>query len=88
MSDIVAPAPGQVLPETEHLDSLLDFVREWDRKHPMVIHCFAGVSRSTASAYIAACALAPHRDEHRNCASSEGSLADRDAERPFCRPGR
>ncbi len=64
MSDIVLPAPGQVLPETGHLDALLGFVREWDRKHPMVIHCYAGVSRSTASAYIAACALAPHRDEH------------------------
>ena len=29
----------------------------------MVIHCFAGVSRSTAAAYIAACALSPKRDE-------------------------
>ena len=29
----------------------------------MVIHCFAGVSRSTAAAFIAACALAPKRDE-------------------------
>ena len=29
----------------------------------MLIHCFAGVSRSTAAAYIAACALAPERDE-------------------------
>ena len=29
----------------------------------MLIHCFAGVSRSTAAAYIAACALKPKRDE-------------------------
>jgi predicted protein tyrosine phosphatase len=29
----------------------------------MVIHCYAGVSRSTAAAFIAACALAPNRDE-------------------------
>ena len=29
----------------------------------MLIHCFAGVSRSTASAYIAVCQLSPHRDE-------------------------
>ena len=29
----------------------------------MVIHCFAGVSRSTAAAYIAACALKPDGDE-------------------------
>jgi len=29
----------------------------------MVIHCYAGISRSTASAFMAACALNPHRDE-------------------------
>jgi predicted protein tyrosine phosphatase len=63
VSDIVAPAPGQVLPDATHLDDLLGFVHAWDRAEPMVIHCFAGVSRSTAAAYIAACALAPKRDE-------------------------
>jgi predicted protein tyrosine phosphatase len=41
----------------------LRFVHSWDRAAPMLIHCFAGVSRSTAAAYIAACALAPERDE-------------------------
>lgn len=30
---------------------------------PLVFHCWAGISRSTAAAYIAACALAPERDE-------------------------
>jgi predicted protein tyrosine phosphatase len=63
VSDIVAPLPGQTLPERPHLDDLLDFVRGWDRAEPMLIHCFAGVSRSTAAAFIAACALNPRRDE-------------------------
>ncbi len=63
LSDIIAPMPGQVLPQKTHLDALLGFVRAWDRAEPMVIHCWAGVSRSTAAAYIAACALAPKRDE-------------------------
>jgi predicted protein tyrosine phosphatase len=63
VSDIVAPVPGQVLPEAAHLDDFLGFVHAWDRAEPMVIHCFAGVSRSTAAAYVAACALAPARDE-------------------------
>jgi predicted protein tyrosine phosphatase len=63
MSDIVDPAPGQVLPDESHIVALLDFVNDWDRRHPMLIHCFAGVSRSTASAYIAACVLAPKRNE-------------------------
>jgi predicted protein tyrosine phosphatase len=64
VSDIVDHSPGQVLPDATHIDAFLDFVRDWDRKAPMLIHCFAGVSRSTASAFIAACTLAPHRDEH------------------------
>ena len=63
ISDIIAPIPGQVLPEREHLDDLIEFVEGWDRTQPMVIHCFAGVSRSTAAAFIAACALNPRRDE-------------------------
>jgi len=63
VSDIVAPMPGQVLPDAKHLEDLLDFVHAWDRAAPMVIHCFAGVSRSTAAAFIAACALSPSRDE-------------------------
>jgi predicted protein tyrosine phosphatase len=42
---------------------LISFVTAWDRKTPMVMHCFAGISRSTAAAYVAACALNPQRDE-------------------------
>jgi len=64
VSDIVEPAEGHVYPESHHIDTLLEFVGRWDRSAPMLIHCFAGVSRSTASAYIAACALNPRRDEH------------------------
>jgi predicted protein tyrosine phosphatase len=63
VSDIVQALPGQVLPARKHLDDLLEFVRAWDRAEPMVIHCYAGVSRSTAAAFIAACALNPARDE-------------------------
>lgn len=50
--------PGEV-----HVAALLDFARGWDRAKPMVINCYAGISRSTASAYIIAAALAPQRDE-------------------------
>lgn len=63
VSDISEPVPGQVLPERSHLDELLAFVSAWNRAEPMLIHCFAGVSRSTAAAFIAACALKPERDE-------------------------
>jgi predicted protein tyrosine phosphatase len=41
----------------------LGFVERWRREQPLIIHCFAGISRSTAAAFISACALAPERDE-------------------------
>ncbi|WP_201861079.1 tyrosine phosphatase family protein [Microvirga soli] len=63
VSDIVAPLEGHVLAGAEHMEQLLAFVRAWGRESPLVLHCWAGISRSTAGAYIAACALAPERDE-------------------------
>jgi predicted protein tyrosine phosphatase len=63
VSDIDAPLDGHILPACEHIHSLLAFLEGWDRKEPMLIHCYAGVSRSPAAAFIAACALAPDRAE-------------------------
>lgn len=63
MSDISQALDGHVLAGQEHMARLLAFLRDWDRAEPMVIHCWAGISRSTAAAYIAACALRPERDE-------------------------
>jgi predicted protein tyrosine phosphatase len=62
-NDIVAPAAGMTPPARNHVEHLLAFVQRWDRVRPMVIHCYAGVSRSTAGAYIALCALDPSQDE-------------------------
>ena len=63
VSDIVEPLDGHVLPGQEHVEQLLPFVRAWDREKPLVFHCWAGISRSTAAAFITACALRPERDE-------------------------
>jgi predicted protein tyrosine phosphatase len=63
MSDIVEPLDGHILPAAEHVESLLDFVGRWGREAPLVFHCYAGISRSTAAAFITACALAPERPE-------------------------
>ncbi len=59
VSDIVEPLDGHVAPDVAHVQDLLRFARAWDRAHPLLIHCYAGVSRSTAAAYVAACALRP-----------------------------
>src|SRR5215211_4296750 len=63
MDDITDALDGYVVPCEEHVTKLLTFVRGWDRAKPLVVHCYAGISRSTAGAYVAACALNPHRDE-------------------------
>ena len=63
MHDIATPLGGYVSPETEHLERLIGFVQGWDRTSPLVMHCFAGISRSTAAAFVSVCALNPTRDE-------------------------
>jgi predicted protein tyrosine phosphatase len=63
MDDITETLDGYVVPADEHVTSLLTFVRAWDRANPLVVHCYAGISRSTAGAFVAACALNPNRNE-------------------------
>jgi predicted protein tyrosine phosphatase len=55
MHDINEPRPGFIAPEREHLESLLDFAQRWQQAGPLVIHCYAGISRSTAAALIVLC---------------------------------
>ena len=59
ISDITVPQDGHVLPAEAHVERLLGFVTAWNRRSPLLIHCYAGVSRSTAAAYVAFCALSP-----------------------------
>jgi predicted protein tyrosine phosphatase len=63
MDDITEEMDGFVAPSDLHIEQVLSFVRAWDRSAPLVVHCYAGISRSTASAFAAACALNPHREE-------------------------
>lgn len=63
MNDIAEMRDGLTLPGEAHVRRLLDFARSSDRSRPLVVHCYAGVSRSPASAYIIAAALDPSRSE-------------------------
>lgn len=63
VDDINMPADGMVPPSAEHVETLIAFARRWDRVAPLVVHCYAGISRSTATAFAAACALNPQRSE-------------------------
>src|SRR5258708_36335937 len=57
MDDITESIDGFVAPSDSHIERVLSFVRSWDRTAAMVVHCYAGISRSTASAFAAVCAL-------------------------------
>lgn len=63
MNDICEPADGLVLPCEDHVAELVQFTLDWDRNAPILIHCWAGISRSTAAAFISLCALNPNADE-------------------------
>jgi predicted protein tyrosine phosphatase len=62
-NDITEPIEGLTPPAVHHVRNLLEFVYAWDRAAPLVVHCWAGISRSTAAAFIALCALDPERPE-------------------------
>lgn len=63
VNDIVDPTAGTAPPTRAHIDALLTFARQWDAKQPFLIHCWAGISRSMASAYAILCdRLGPGRE--------------------------
>jgi predicted protein tyrosine phosphatase len=55
--DIAEAVEGSVAPDESHIADLLGFARSWDRTAPFLVHCWAGISRSTAAAYILLCDL-------------------------------
>ncbi len=63
VNDIAEPTEGLVLPTEQVVRDLLAFGATWDESAPMIVHCWAGISRSTASAFILACERNPEADE-------------------------
>ena len=63
-NDIVTPIEGLKPPGQEHVEKLLGFVDQWPKDAPLLIHCWAGISRSTAATFITACHLRPDLEEN------------------------
>lgn len=55
VNDIAEPTEGLLAPDQALVHRLLAFGSTWDERAPMLIHCWAGISRSTASAFVLAC---------------------------------
>jgi predicted protein tyrosine phosphatase len=63
--DIIEEAEGYTAPCFGDAERLVGFVGNWDARRPLLIHCWAGISRSTAAAFTAMCLLKPDDDEER-----------------------
>ena len=63
LHDIALPADGYIAPGESHVGRLIEFFQEWDQSAPMVVHCWAGISRSTAAAFTSLCIHFPDDDE-------------------------
>ena len=51
--DVSEESWGSIVPEDEHVRSLVSFLEERSRDEGILFHCYAGISRSTAGALIA-----------------------------------
>jgi len=47
----------QILPNEQHVIKIINFISNWDKSKPIVIHCWCGVSRSMAVATFIFCML-------------------------------
>ncbi len=57
MSDALLAHSDRAAAAGEHAQALIDFIRQWNGAQTLVIHCLAGISRSTAAAFIALCVI-------------------------------
>jgi predicted protein tyrosine phosphatase len=57
--DVAIATEGLQSPTEDDVARLLAFAAGWDGARPMLVHCWAGVSRSTAAAYAIACSRSP-----------------------------
>lgn len=65
VNDIVEVSEGYVCPDEALVRRILDFGAGWTGDRPMLVHCWAGISRSTATAFVLACGLNPEVPERR-----------------------
>lgn len=63
VNDICDPTEGLLLCQEHMVQDILDFGATWDEREPILIHCWAGISRSTATAFTLACERNPDVDE-------------------------
>jgi predicted protein tyrosine phosphatase len=65
VNDVADAWESDCAPCAEHVGSLIAFGRGWTAEAPLLVHCWAGVSRSMAAAYVLLCdRLGPGAEHH------------------------
>jgi predicted protein tyrosine phosphatase len=62
--DAIEPGPGVLLPEKADVEAILAFGRGASEGPRLLIHCHAGISRSTAATLMIMAQAHPHEGEH------------------------
>ncbi len=55
VNDVAEIWAAELPPAPHHVLKLLEFGRRWDAQAPILVHCWAGISRSMAAAFILMC---------------------------------
>jgi predicted protein tyrosine phosphatase len=55
VNDVSEVEAAEVPPSEHHVAQIIAFARAWPAEAPLLVHCWAGISRSTAAAYIVLC---------------------------------
>ena len=55
VNDVAEAWAAEVPPAPYHVLQLLEFGRGWNAEAPILVHCWAGISRSMAAAFILLC---------------------------------
>lgn len=63
--DVHSSEGGQVPPSRPFVEKFVTFLDRWDRQGRLLVHCRAGIGRSTAGGFVAACFANPHISERR-----------------------
>jgi predicted protein tyrosine phosphatase len=81
--DIEVEAEGMDACCDRRMTAILDFVSGWIPSDPILIHCWAGISRSTATAFITACVHNPDIDEEAIAAALRAASSTASPNRRF-----
>lgn len=75
VDDIVEHVEGSIAPTSDHVANILSFAQGWKRTAPLLVHCWAGISRSTAAAFIMLCDIHGHGHEDAIARALRGRAA-------------